>query len=465
MSTRAGRSLALRTRVAVAACVGATLVAGVAAALLAAVLVREQNSDLNRRVTAVSAVLSPVLVRAAERPGAGLLSDALAQRLAIALDAPYVGTVSRGGAQVAFISQSGADPALPQLPAGLHNVTIDSQQYLVLTHSASGGTLSVSVGLSRAETDNRAHRIEKYALFVLVLAALLSAGVGWLLAGPAVGPLRTLRERTQAIDGSGRLPPGVRLDDVHGAREAEELAAALSGLLSRVETARGESEQALAAARAFASSAGHELRTPLTAMRTDLDVLTSYPDLTGAARQEILADLHHGQRRVESTLAALGQLAAGDLADRSGFGPVDIAELVYAAAAEINRSDGPQPPVVVAVAETELSTSGSADGLRLAVDNLLRNAVVHGRPSRITVSAERTKTGIRIMVDDDGPGVPATERSAVFGRFVRGSAAATAGSGIGLALVAQQAALHGGTAYLTESPFGGARAVVELAAR
>jgi two-component system sensor histidine kinase PrrB len=69
----------------------------------------------------------------------------------------------------------------------------------------------------------------------------------------------------------------------------------------------------------------------------------------------------------------------------------------------------------------------------------------------------------RLVVDDDGPGIPAGERQRVFERFVRGSATRAPGSGLGLALVAQQAAVHGGRVRIDGSPLGGARVVVELA--
>ncbi|MDH6679465.1 signal transduction histidine kinase [Rhodococcus sp. LBL1] len=65
-------------------------------------------------------------------------------------------------------------------------------------------------------------------------------------------------------------------------------------------------------------------------------------------------------------------------------------------------------------------------------------------------------------VDDNGIGVPEDERSTLFDRFARGSSAHPDGSGLGLALIAQQAALHWGTATLTDSPLGGARLQLDL---
>ena len=70
---------------------------------------------------------------------------------------------------------------------------------------------------------------------------------------------------------------------------------------------------------------------------------------------------------------------------------------------------------------------------------------------------------MEIAIDDNGTGVPEAERAAVFERFSRGSTASRAGSGLGLALVAQQAELHGGTASLHASPLGGTRLLLRLA--
>jgi two-component system sensor histidine kinase PrrB len=69
---------------------------------------------------------------------------------------------------------------------------------------------------------------------------------------------------------------------------------------------------------------------------------------------------------------------------------------------------------------------------------------------------------VEIAVDDNGSGLPEDERQVVFERFSRGSTASHSGSGLGLALVAQQAHLHGGTASLHDSPLGGVRLLLRL---
>jgi two-component system sensor histidine kinase PrrB len=326
---------------------------------------------------------------------------------------------------------------------------------------AGGGT--VTVGLPATATDRTIARVRKGTVLVTALAALAAAGLGWLLAGPATRPLRELRDRTARL--GGRPGPADRAALTSGsvARTAEtaEVADALAGLLQRVELARGESERALASARDFAAAAENELRTPLTAMRTDLEVLTAHPDLPAAERSEVLAQLVIRQLRVEDTLAALARLATGDLAepDRS---PVELTDLVARAVATAARSAPERTAVEAVLPDGEITVAGSAAGLRLAVDNMLANAVRHAGARRIEVAVRADGDRVLITVDDDGAGVPPDERAAVFDRFRRGRSAHGPGSGLGLALVAQQAALHGGTAALTDSPLGGTRAVLEL---
>ncbi|MDP8969626.1 MAG: sensor histidine kinase [Actinomycetota bacterium] len=108
---------------------------------------------------------------------------------------------------------------------------------------------------------------------------------------------------------------------------------------------------------------------------------------------------------------------------------------------------------------------GWPEGLRVLVDNLLENALRHGRPDgSVQVALSVTDGRVRLTVDDDGPGIPRDDRGRVFERFTRGRNARAPGSGLGLALVAQQAAVHDGSAVIEDAPSGGARVTVDLAA-
>jgi two-component system sensor histidine kinase PrrB len=293
-------------------------------------------------------------------------------------------------------------------------------------------------------------------VLIICTFAVAAAGLlGWLLATFAVRPFRRLAQQTRAID-AGDVTPDL---EVTGATEAVEIGEALTGLLERVSTEQGRTKAALTSARDFAAVSAHELRTPLTAMRTNLEVLSTL-DLPEDQRKEVIGDVIRTQSRIEATLGALERLAQGELSTEADQVPVDITELLDRAAHDAMRVY-PDLDVTLAPSPTCIII-GLPAGLRLAVDNAIANAVKHGGATQVRLSAVSSREGVVIAVDDNGTGVPESERTAVFERFARGSTASRSGSGLGLALVAQQAEIHGGTAALEDSPLGGARLVLRL---
>jgi signal transduction histidine kinase len=363
---------------------------------------------------------------------------------------------SRSSGQVVF--QRGLQ--LPQLPPGSETVEVNGIEYRVRTIPVDqqGGVL-MSVGI-RADSIllNRA-RIPLYTA-VGVVTVLIAGGLGWMLAGPAIRPLRRLTEQTMRL-GKG----SDRMTAVKGAREAEELSDAMAGMLERLAAAQLATTNSLQAAQDFAANAAHELRTPLTAMRADLDTLRIH-DLPADERDEVVGDLARAQRRVEAIITALGQLASGQLAQVEDRELIDVTDMLDRVARENSRAGDVE--IVVQSDDAIGSIWGWSGGLRLAVDNLVRNAVAHGGATTIVLTAHRhapvdgRAEVLAIVVDDDGCGLPADEHQFVMGRFARGSTAAQGGSGLGLALVAQQAALHGGGIELSDGPLGGLRATLTV---
>ena len=344
---------------------------------------------------------------------------------------------------------------LPRLAPGTENVLVNGVEYRVRTipMAPQQGSVVMSVGIRADSILLSRARIPLYTA-VGVATVLIAAGLGWLLAGPAIRPLRRLTAQTM------RLGKGTdTMEAVTGAREAEELSDAMAGMLDRLAAAQQATTNSLQAAQDFAANAAHELRTPLTAMRADLDTLRIH-DLPAEEREEVVGDLLRAQRRVEAIITALGQLASGQLAQVEDRELIDVTDMLDRVARENARVAG---AVEIVVDADDIGVIwGWPGGLRLAVDNLVRNAVAHGAATRITLTARRTGDVLTIVVDDNGGGLPVDEHQVVLGRFARGSTAAAGGSGLGLALVAQQAALHGGSIELSDGPHGGLRATLTL---
>jgi signal transduction histidine kinase len=430
---RFGRSASLRTRVALASAAAAAAVVAVFTVLTSLVLANNDAAQLDRR-------LDSIVDASVYDQTNGVLQTGR----------------SRSSGQVVF--QRGFQ--LPQLPPGSETVAVNGIEYRVRTIPVDqqGGVL-MSVGI-RADSIllNRA-RIPLYTV-VGVVTVLIAGGLGWMLAGPAIRPLRRLTEQTMRL-GKG----SEQMTAVRGAREAEELSDAMAGMLARLAAAQLATTNSLQAAQDFAANAAHELRTPLTAMRADLDTLRIH-DLPADERDEVVGDLARAQRRVEAIITALGQLASGQLAQAEDRELIDVTDMLDRVARENGRVGDME--IVVQSDEAIGTIWGWSGGLRLAVDNLVRNAVAHGGATRIVLAAHRHAATegrgevLTIVVDDDGCGLPAEEREFVMGRFARGSTAAPGGSGLGLALVVQQAALHGGRIELSDGPLGGLRATLTV---
>jgi signal transduction histidine kinase len=345
------------------------------------------------------------------------------------------------------------DIVLPQFDNGYVSTTIDGVEYRVRTFTT--GKASIAVGAPLAETLRRIDELHRRVLLIcggVIVATLVVASVLWLI---MINPFRVLAEQARAINAQSN-PDEVK---VRGVQEAVEIAEAVEGMLARIGDEQQRTRAALESARDFAAVASHELRTPLTAMRTNLEVLSTL-DLPDEQRREVIDDVIRTQTRIEATLSALERLAQGELTTVADFVPVDITDLLDRAAHDAMRN---YPDLDVSLASpTTVLMVGMPAGLRLVIDNAITNAVKHGGATEIRLAAISSTDGVEITVDDNGLGVPEEERRAVFDRFSRGSTAARSGSGLGLALVAQQAEIHGGTASLETSPMGGARLLLRL---
>jgi len=346
-----------------------------------------------------------------------------------------------------------SDIVLPEYPVGYANTTIDGVEYRVRTFAA--GNALIAVGAPVADTERRINELHRRVLLICGSVIVGTVFVGWVMWLIMINPFRLLAAQARAINAQSK-PEEVQ---VRGVQEAVEIAEAVEGMLARIGDEQARTKAALESARDFAAVASHELRTPLTAMRTNLEVLSTL-DLNDEQRKEVIADVMRTQSRIEATLTALERLAQGELTTVEDFVPVDITELLDRAAHDAMRNY-PNLNVTLGSTTTVLMV-GLPAGLRLVIDNAITNAVKHGGATEIRLGAESSAEGVQITVDDNGTGVPEEERTRIFERFSRGSTAARSGSGLGLALVAQQAELHGGTATMEASPLGGARLVLRL---
>lgn len=285
-------------------------------------------------------------------------------------------------------------------------------------------------------------------------AALVLGGLGaWFAATLLLRPLRRLRAATARIAGTADLDQRVRGDD--GPAELRSLAASYNDMLARLGRSAEDRERALAATRRFTADAGHELRTPLTSVQATLSTLRRHPEISDEQRASLVADALAEQHRLVDLLDGLQAMARGD-ASPGKVGDVDLCELV---AASVDQASSRHCAVSweASLPAEEVWVRGWEPGMRMLVDNLLENAARHGRADgRVDVTVDPAG-GAALYVDDDGPGVAEADRDRIFEPFMRVNGSNAPGSGLGLALVDQQARAHGAEVEVGTSPHGGAR--------
>jgi signal transduction histidine kinase len=244
-----------------------------------------------------------------------------------------------------------------------------------------------------------------------------------------------------------RRVPRPKADD-----EIGRLAATMNRMLERLESARNSQ-------RRFVSDASHELRSPITTIRQHAEVALAHPEHVTAAElaEVVLAEQQRMQRLVEDLLL----LARVDEHVPLTRAAVDLDDLAFE---EGHRLRSATSKRVDTSGVNAVRVQGDADALRRMLRNVAENAVRHAS-SRVDVTLVERGEEVVLTIDDDGPGIPATERARVLQRFVRLDDARSrdeGGSGLGFSIVDEVVRAHGGSMSIEQSPLGGARIVITL---
>jgi signal transduction histidine kinase len=296
-------------------------------------------------------------------------------------------------------------------------------------------------------------------LFLGVLTgAALALLAGLAVARRAMAPIAELTDTARRIERT--RDPSLHMPDQAASDEVAELADTLEEMLRSLDASRSETEGALSRQRQFVADASHELRTPLTAVLANLELLEE--ELSGEQRDTAAAALR-STRRMRRLVADLLLLARADAGRETPHVPVDLAEVLVDAAAELEPVAGEHQLTVSAVPGAVVE--GARDELHRLALNLMDNALKHTEPGTpIHATVERSGDDVVLVVSDEGPGVPKDIAPRIFDRFVRGASDRGGSSGLGLSIVRAVAETHGGDVTLEPSD-SGARFVVRLPAR
>ncbi|MHC8508810.1 MAG: ATP-binding protein [Rhodospirillales bacterium] len=306
------------------------------------------------------------------------------------------------------------------------------QRDVLIRVQLAGGVLHVTTPRKRLFSSSA----YVFVLWMLGTSLILFA-VATVFMRNQVKPIRRLAAAADAF-GKGRDAPDFKPE---GAREVRLAAAAFLAMKERI-------GRQIAQRTDMLSGVSHDLRTPLTRMKLQLAMQADEKD-----RRELESDIAEMERMLEEYLA----FARGEGAE--AFAEVDIGRLIEDAAAAAARHG----VVIDHHAEGDLRVTARPNALKRALTNLTENARRYAR--HIRIYAGLRGDAVEILIDDDGPGVPAERREEMFKPFVRGDASRnpeTGGVGLGLTIARDLARGHGGDVTLEDSPLGGLRARLRM---
>jgi PAS domain S-box-containing protein len=226
--------------------------------------------------------------------------------------------------------------------------------------------------------------------------------------------------------------------------EREEAVAALASANAELESLNARLQQAADDQAQFLAVTAHELRTPIGVLGGSAEMLAEYwPELDQDERSELLRGIGSSTarlRRLLDDLLTASRLQASALT--IGTGRVSVADVVEDAVATVRRT-APGVQVLVDLVPP-VQVEGDRDRLAQALDNLIGNALLHGKPP-VRISVATDASTVLLRVSDQGAGVAAEVRPRLFERFATGLS--KGGTGLGLFIVRELARSHGGDAF------------------
>jgi len=283
---------------------------------------------------------------------------------------------------------------------------------------------------------------ERLAIFkVFLVAAAVMVVLSFLLAGTIAGPVRRLADGAERV--RRRIRSRVEIPDFTSRRDeighlSGTLRAMTDALYSRIE-----------AIESFAADVAHELKNPLTSLRSAVETLPLAK--TEDSRTRLLDVIQHDVKRLDRLISDISDASRLDAElQRHETAPVDLTKLLRTLVAASNEvSDG----ICVKLTfeggdERGFAVPGHDLRLGQVVSNLIDNARSFSPPGgTVRVTCRRLKSGVQIVVDDDGPGIPEDARERIFERFYtdRPHQGFGQNSGLGLSISKQIVEAHGGS--------------------
>ncbi|MGP9686628.1 ATP-binding protein [Halomonas sp. AOP25-F1-15] len=349
-------------------------------------------------------------------------------------------------------SANAPDADLADHPTGFTSLHIDEHEWRIYVLEISNSTQRIVVS---EREDVRGELIRAVALRTLMpdliglplLTAFLWWSIGW-----GLTPLSRMADQIRSRDPHNLQP--LTLSPLP--HELNTIAGALNRLLKRIRLMRIREKR-------FIADAAHELRTPLAVL--DLHAQNALTADNIEDRQEALSHLRSGVARSTRLVTQLLTLARLEPEEEAlpDYRHTHLLREVRETLAKLSplATERGQQLLLEADERAAWLMLEEPGAIETLVQNLVGNAIQHSpNRSAVSITLAATAQGFQLIVDDQGPGIPLSERKKVIERFQRSGP--SAGSGLGLSIVERLVTRHGGTLQLEDSPSAGLRVVINL---
>ena len=378
------------------------------------------------------------------------VSDAIAKASSAGPNAPTVCKKNKLSKPVDPCESAASSPVAPS-PKICASKGLSVKQEGLCKEQAQAALQALADATVQGERSQTLHRLLDDSAGALALVTLISALLGWVVAGRALRPVHAI---TAAARRASEENLSERIALTGPSDELKELADTFDGMLARLDSA-------FASQRRFVANASHELRTPLTVMRTAIDVTLAKPARTPGQLEAMATEVRQAVDRAEVLIEALLTLARSD----RGPGPRSALDLAVFAEDALDAA----APAISATSITVDSAlePGTATGDPVLVERLVANLIDNSVRHNTQDGWIQVRTGHRdgmafISVANSGPVIDDSAVASLFEPFHRGSQHSGPGTGLGLSIVRSVAAAHQGRIAAQPVPHGGLEITVLL---
>jgi heavy metal sensor kinase len=339
--------------------------------------------------------------------------------------------------------------AIKYLEEGMvETVRYKVESWRVMSRTLNGYRVRMAINLAGIR-DEVWQMVQGFLKALPVALVFIGAGAWW-VAGRAVKPIKKIIDTAEHITPEGLSE---RIEGVESHDELGRLARVLNRMMERIEVAFHQT-------RRFSADASHELRTPLAIMQGKIEVALQEDDRSSRDK-ETLAELLGSVGQLRSIIDSLLMLSRSDAGSLvMEHGKLNLHEIMSDVIEDAEIIAADEGILLTAIAcPPDIQVNGDGRLLRLAISNLLANAVKYNlsQGGEISIEVNHGEESCRIVVTNTGPEISEENRERIFERFFRGDparAAAKRGFGLGLSLSRVIASAHGGELELLSSRDG-----------